>query len=159
MLAQRQRELYSQQHRQRQLMQQRALLMRQQQQQQQNFGNSGIPMGSPRMPQAPPQQFPYPPGYGGNAGNGSGFGADNRGALGSRGMMGAQFGAGMGPGMQQNLFQYSGSVMTRGTAFSPSYRFTLSDGSVLSAHTKCKLCYPSSPELQPFIMGVHVIDR
>ncbi|TRZ05214.1 hypothetical protein HGM15179_021888 [Zosterops borbonicus] len=50
-------------------------------------------------------------------------------------------------------------VMTRGTAFSPSYRFTLSDGSVLSAHTKCKLCYPSSPELQPFIMGVHVIDR
>ncbi|XP_017586373.1 PREDICTED: nuclear receptor coactivator 1-like, partial [Corvus brachyrhynchos] len=51
------------------------------------------------------------------------------------------------------------SVMTRGTAFSPSYRFTLSDGSVLSAHTKCKLCYPSSPEVQPFIMGIHVIDR
>ncbi|XP_016152527.1 PREDICTED: LOW QUALITY PROTEIN: nuclear receptor coactivator 1-like, partial [Ficedula albicollis] len=54
------------------------------------------------------------------------------------------------------------SVMTRGTAFSPSYRFTLSDGSVLIlpfAHTKCKLCYPSSPELQPFIMGIHVIDR
>ncbi|KAF4805313.1 nuclear receptor coactivator 1 [Turdus rufiventris] len=49
--------------------------------------------------------------------------------------------------------------MTRGAAFSPSYRFTLSDGSVLSAHTKCKLCYPSSPELQPFIMGIHVIDR
>ena len=49
--------------------------------------------------------------------------------------------------------------MTRGTAFSPSYRFTLSDGTVLSAHTKCKLCYPSSPEMQPFIMGIHVIDR
>lgn len=57
------------------------------------------------------------------------------------------------------LFGLSPSVMTRGTAFSPSYRFTLSDGTVLSAHTKCKLCYPSSPEMQPFIMGIHVIDR
>lgn len=56
-------------------------------------------------------------------------------------------------------FWLSPSVMTRGTAFSPSYRFTLSDGTVLSAHTKCKLCYPSSPEMQPFIMGIHVIDR
>ncbi|XP_039578154.1 nuclear receptor coactivator 1-like, partial [Passer montanus] len=60
------------------------------------------------------------------------------------------------PSYAKQLFQ---EVMTRGTAFSPSYRFTLSDGSVLSAHTKCKLCYPSSPELQPFIMGIHVIDR
>lgn len=57
------------------------------------------------------------------------------------------------------FFGLSPSVMTRGTAFSPSYRFTLSDGTVLSAHTKCKLCYPSSPEMQPFIMGIHVIDR
>lgn len=56
-------------------------------------------------------------------------------------------------------FWLSPPVMTRGTAFSPSYRFTLSDGTVLSAHTKCKLCYPSSPEMQPFIMGIHVIDR
>jgi len=56
-------------------------------------------------------------------------------------------------------FWLSPSVMTRGTAFSPSYRFTLSDGTVLSAHTKCKLCYPSSPEVQPFIMGIHIIDR
>ncbi|NWT89765.1 NCOA1 protein, partial [Lanius ludovicianus] len=60
------------------------------------------------------------------------------------------------PSYAKQLFQ---EVMTRGTAFSPSYRFTLSDGSVLSAHTKCKLCYPSSPEVQPFIMGIHVIDR
>ncbi|XP_063009462.1 nuclear receptor coactivator 1-like [Melospiza melodia melodia] len=60
------------------------------------------------------------------------------------------------PSYAKQLFQ---EVMTRGTAFSPSYRFTLSDGSVLSAHTKCKLCYPSSPELQPFIMGIHVIER
>ncbi|KFO94678.1 Nuclear receptor coactivator 1, partial [Buceros rhinoceros silvestris] len=60
------------------------------------------------------------------------------------------------PSYAKQLFQ---EVMTRGTAFSPSYRFTLSDGTVLSAHTKCKLCYPSSPEMQPFIMGIHVIDR
>ncbi|NWW79758.1 NCOA1 protein, partial [Climacteris rufus] len=60
------------------------------------------------------------------------------------------------PSYAKQLFQ---EVMTRGAAFSPSYRFTLSDGSVLSAHTKCKLCYPASPELQPFIMGIHVIDR
>ncbi|XP_050169343.1 nuclear receptor coactivator 1 [Myiozetetes cayanensis] len=60
------------------------------------------------------------------------------------------------PSYAKQLFQ---EVMTRGAAFSPSYRFTLSDGTVLSAHTKCKLCYPSSPELQPFIMGIHVIDR
>ncbi|XP_009073694.1 PREDICTED: nuclear receptor coactivator 1-like, partial [Acanthisitta chloris] len=59
------------------------------------------------------------------------------------------------PSYAKQLFQ---EVMTRGTAFSPSYRFTLSDGTVLSAHTKCKLCYPSSPEMQPFIMGIHVID-
>ncbi|XP_057245267.1 nuclear receptor coactivator 1-like [Malurus melanocephalus] len=56
----------------------------------------------------------------------------------------------------KQLFQ---EVMTRGAAFSPPYRFTLSDGSVLSAQTKCKLCCPSGPEAQPFIMGVHVIDR
>ncbi|OXB60667.1 hypothetical protein ASZ78_001456 [Callipepla squamata] len=60
------------------------------------------------------------------------------------------------PSYAKQLFQ---EVMTRGTAFSPSYRFTLSDGTVLSAHTKCKLCYPSSPEVQPFIMGIHIIDR
>lgn len=50
-------------------------------------------------------------------------------------------------------------VMTRGTAFSPPYRFTLSDGTVLNAHTKCKLCCPQSPEMQPFIMGIHIIER
>ncbi|OPJ86414.1 nuclear receptor coactivator 1 [Patagioenas fasciata monilis] len=60
------------------------------------------------------------------------------------------------PSYAKQLFQ---EVMTRGTAFSPSYRFTLSDGTVLSAHTKCKLCYPTSPEMQPYIMGIHVIDR
>lgn len=127
MLAQRQRELYSQQHRQRQLMQQRALLMRQQ-----SFGNNlppsaGLPvqMGAARLPQAPPQQFPYPPNYGTSPGNPptstSPFSQlasspeaalANRGSMVNRGMMGGvggQFGAGMTPQMQQNIFQYSGS--------------------------------------------------
>lgn len=127
MLAQRQRELYSQQHRQRQLMQQRAILMRQQ-----SFGNNlppsaGLPVqiGAARLPQAPPQQFPYPPNYGTSPGNPptstSPFSPlasnpeaalANRGSMVNRGMMGAvggQFGAGMTPQMQQNIFQYSGS--------------------------------------------------
>ncbi|XP_053315484.1 nuclear receptor coactivator 1 isoform X2 [Spea bombifrons] len=130
MLAQRQRELYSQHHRQRQLMQQRALLMRQQ-----GFGNlqpsAGLPvtMGSSRIPQAPPQQFPYPHSYGTNPGNpppstspfsqlattpeatlpnrsstGGVGGMVNRGMMGN---VGGQFGSGMNPQMQQNIFQYS----------------------------------------------------
>ncbi|KAM6464931.1 nuclear receptor coactivator 1 isoform 3-T8 [Liasis olivaceus] len=60
------------------------------------------------------------------------------------------------PSYAKQLFQ---EVMTRGAAFSPSYRFTLSDGTVLSAHTKCKLCCPQSPEMHPFIMGIHIIER
>lgn len=132
MLAQRQRELYSQQHRQRQLMQQRAILMRQQ-----SFGNNlppstGLPVqiGAARLPQAPPQQFPYPPNYGTTPGNPptstSPFSPlasnpeaalANRSSMVNRGMMGSvagQFGAGMTPQMQQNIFQYSGSGTARG---------------------------------------------
>lgn len=139
MLAQRQRELYSQQHRQRQLMQQRALLLRQQQQQ--NFGNSaGIPMGTPRMGQGPPQQFPYPPGYGTNAGNGSGFAGENRAGIGNRGAFGV--------GMQQNLFQYSGSGMAQPSdaAFAPA----LSPGSPLVSPPAPGY---QSPELKPWQPG------
>nr|1OJ5_A Chain A, Steroid Receptor Coactivator 1a [Mus musculus]5NWM_A Chain A, Nuclear receptor coactivator 1 [Homo sapiens]5NWX_A Chain A, Nuclear receptor coactivator 1 [Mus musculus] len=60
------------------------------------------------------------------------------------------------PSYARQLFQ---EVMTRGTASSPSYRFILNDGTMLSAHTRCKLCYPQSPDMQPFIMGIHIIDR
>ncbi|KFO23383.1 Nuclear receptor coactivator 1 [Fukomys damarensis] len=60
---------------------------------------------------------------------------------------------------QPKSIQEDGEVMTRGTASSPSYRFILNDGTMLSAHTKCKLCYPQSPDMQPFIMGIHIIDR
>ncbi|XP_030627860.1 nuclear receptor coactivator 1 [Chanos chanos] len=50
-------------------------------------------------------------------------------------------------------------VMTHGTAISPLYRFTLSDGTPLSAQTRCKFCCPQNPDVQPFIMGIHTIDR
>ena len=130
MLAQRQRELYSQQHRQRQLIQQqRAMLMRQQ-----SFGNnlppsSGLPvqMGNPRLPQGAPQQFPYPPNYGTNPGTPPASTSPfpqlaanpeaplaNRNSMVNRGMtgnMGGQFGTGINPQMQQNVFQYPGSGM------------------------------------------------
>ncbi|KAI5094367.1 nuclear receptor coactivator 1 isoform X1, partial [Silurus meridionalis] len=50
-------------------------------------------------------------------------------------------------------------VMTHGMAVSPLYRFTLSDGTSLSAQTRCKFCCPANPDVQPFIMGIHSIDR
>ncbi|KAJ8335080.1 hypothetical protein SKAU_G00407190 [Synaphobranchus kaupii] len=50
-------------------------------------------------------------------------------------------------------------VMAHGKAISPVYRFTLSDGTPLSAQTRCKFCCPPNPDLQPFIMGIHTIDR
>ncbi|KAM6324383.1 nuclear receptor coactivator 1 isoform 3-T3 [Aegotheles albertisi] len=162
MLAQRQRELYSQQHRQRQLMQQRALLMRQQ-----SFGNNlppsaGLPVqiGAARLPQAPPQQFPYPPNYGTTPGNPptstSPFSplASNpeaalatRGGMVNRGMMGTiggQFGTGMSPQMQQNIFQYSGSGM--GQQNEPAFAPSLSPSSPLMSP---QLPPSQSPMLQP----------
>lgn len=51
------------------------------------------------------------------------------------------------------------TVMTHGSAVSPLYHFTLSDGSPLSAQTRCKFCCPPNPDVQPFIMGIHTIDR
>ncbi|XP_030054550.1 nuclear receptor coactivator 1 isoform X2 [Microcaecilia unicolor] len=146
MLAQRQRELYSQQHRQRQLMQQRAMLMRQQ-----NFGNlppsAGlpVPMGASRLPQGPPQQFPYPSNYSTNPGNPptstSPFSPltpnpeatlTSRNNMVNRGMMGnvgGQFGAGMNPQLQQNVFQYSGSGI--GQQGDPTFAPSLSPNSPL----------------------------
>lgn len=51
------------------------------------------------------------------------------------------------------------TVMTHGSAVSPLYHFTLSDGTPLSAQTRCKFCCPPNPDVQPFIMGIHTIDR
>lgn len=139
MLAQRHRELYSQQHRQRQLMQQRAMLMRQQQ----SFGSNlppsaGVPvqLTAGRLPQGPPQQFPFPPNYGTNPGNpptstspfsqlapNPEVALANRSNMVNRGMMGSvggQFGSNMNPQMQQNIFQYSGSGVSQSVSFKES---------------------------------------
>ncbi|XP_069461784.1 nuclear receptor coactivator 1 isoform X2 [Ambystoma mexicanum] len=147
MLAQRQRELYSQQHRQRQLMHQRAILMRQQ-----SFGNpiptsGGLPMqmGASRLPQGAPQQFPYPTSYGTNQVNppastspfsalspSSEVALGNRSSMVNRGLMGnvgGQFGAGMNPQIQQNVFQFSGPGM--GQQSDPAFTSSLSPTSPL----------------------------
>ncbi|XP_061563441.1 nuclear receptor coactivator 1 isoform X1 [Cololabis saira] len=50
-------------------------------------------------------------------------------------------------------------VMTHGTAISPLYHFTLSDSTPLSAQTRCKFCCPPNPDVQPFIVAIHTIDR
>ncbi|XP_077443720.1 nuclear receptor coactivator 1 [Stigmatopora argus] len=50
-------------------------------------------------------------------------------------------------------------VMSHGTAISPLYSFALSDGTPLSAQTRCKFCCPPNPDVQPFIMGIHTINR
>ncbi|XP_066450924.1 nuclear receptor coactivator 1 isoform X7 [Eleutherodactylus coqui] len=168
MLAQRQRELYSQQHRQQQqqIMQQRALLMRQQ-----NFGNNlppnaGLPVtiGASRLPQGPPQQFPYPHSYGTNSVNPppstSPFsplattpeatlpnrGGATRGGLVNRGMMGnvgGQFGTGMNPQMTQNVFQYSGTGISQQA--DPTFAPSLSPTSPLMSP---RLTPSQSPMLQ-----------
>ncbi|XP_072427541.1 nuclear receptor coactivator 2 isoform X5 [Chiloscyllium punctatum] len=81
MLAQRQRELLNQYLRQKQLVQQvpqRTMMMRQQglniSPNMANSSNIAGAMTTPRIPQASPQQFPYPPNYGMNQQSDTGFG-------------------------------------------------------------------------------------
>ncbi|XP_072896887.1 nuclear receptor coactivator 2 isoform X6 [Hemitrygon akajei] len=86
MLAQRQRELLNQHLRQRQLIQQqqqqqvqqRTMMMRQQglniPPNMAASGSIATAMSTPRIPQASPQQFPYPPNYGMNQQSDAGFG-------------------------------------------------------------------------------------
>ncbi|XP_067836451.1 nuclear receptor coactivator 2 isoform X3 [Heptranchias perlo] len=144
MLAQRQRELLNQHLRQRQLMQQQAqqrtMMMRQQGLNiSPNMAASGSmagAMSTPRIPQASPQQFPYPPNYGTgltspppstspfspvspNPGSqllshsslhGSQMNLANQGMIGN---VGGQFGPVMSPQMQHNAFQFPSSGMNQ----------------------------------------------
>uniref|UniRef100_UPI00398E9B7F nuclear receptor coactivator 2 isoform X3 n=1 Tax=Pristiophorus japonicus TaxID=55135 RepID=UPI00398E9B7F len=143
MLAQRQRELLNQHLRQRQLMQQvqqRTMMMRQQGLTiPPNMAASGTmagAMSTPRIPQASPQQFPYPPNYGTgltspppstspfspvspNPGSqllshsslhGSQMNLVNQGMIGN---VGGQFGPVMSPQMQHNAFQFPSSGMNQ----------------------------------------------
>uniref|UniRef100_A0A671QRA0 Nuclear receptor coactivator 2 n=1 Tax=Sinocyclocheilus anshuiensis TaxID=1608454 RepID=A0A671QRA0_9TELE len=161
MLAQRQRELLSNHLRQRQLDQQRQhMVMRAQGLNlppNMAAAAAGMPgaMSNPRIPQANPQQFPYPPNYGTglaspppssspfspgspnlpapqllshNAMHGSQMSLANQGMLGS---LSGQFGAVMSPQMQHSAFQFPSS----GTACP----FSLSVCHALS-HTRTNTC-------------------
>ncbi|XP_038665508.1 nuclear receptor coactivator 2 isoform X3 [Scyliorhinus canicula] len=144
MLAQRQRELLSQHLRQRHLLQQqvqqRTMMMRQQGLNiPANMAASGTmagAMSTPRIPQASPQQFPYPPNYGTgltspppstspfspvspNPGSqllshsslhGSQMNLANQGMIGN---VGGQFGPVMSPQMQHNAFQFPSSGISQ----------------------------------------------
>ncbi|XP_067884528.1 nuclear receptor coactivator 1 isoform X2 [Heterodontus francisci] len=61
-----------------------------------------------------------------------------------------------GPSYAKQLLQ---EVLRNGTAVSAYYRFSLSDGTVLRAQTKCKLCYTTNVETQPIIMGMYSMHR
>uniref|UniRef100_UPI00398F3462 nuclear receptor coactivator 1-like n=1 Tax=Pristiophorus japonicus TaxID=55135 RepID=UPI00398F3462 len=60
------------------------------------------------------------------------------------------------PSYAKRLLQ---EVLTNGTAASAFYRFSLSDGTVLRAQTKCKLYYPANTDTQPIIMGMYCMYR
>ncbi|XP_043551149.1 nuclear receptor coactivator 1 [Chiloscyllium plagiosum] len=50
-------------------------------------------------------------------------------------------------------------VLRNGTAVSGFYQFSLSDGTVLGAQTKCKLCYPANVDTSPIIISMYSIYR
>ncbi|KAL6097899.1 ncoa2 [Pungitius sinensis] len=144
MLAQRQRELLSnhlrQRQQQQQVQQQRSMAMRAQ-------GLSLPPnmaaggMSNPRIPQANPQQFPYPPSYGTSTGLASpppptspfssplspslpslppnpqlhmhGTSSSSQMMMGNASMMGGQYGAVLSPQMQHSAFQFPNSGMSQ----------------------------------------------
>ncbi|KAK6490990.1 nuclear receptor coactivator 2-like isoform X1 [Huso huso] len=148
MLAQRQRELLSQHLRQRQLEQQRQQQQRTMMMRAQGLNippsmaaaaSGGMPgtMSNPRIPQANPQQFPFPPNYGTglkspppstspfspvspshpgsqllslSSLHGSQMSLANQGMMGN---MGGQFGPVMSPQMQHNAFQFPSSGMNQ----------------------------------------------
>uniref|UniRef100_A0A8C2IQC7 Nuclear receptor coactivator 2 n=1 Tax=Cyprinus carpio TaxID=7962 RepID=A0A8C2IQC7_CYPCA len=141
MLAQRQRELLSNHLRQRQLDQQRMVMRAQGLNLPPNMAaaTASMPgaMSNPRIPQANPQQFPYPPNYGTglaspppssspfspgspnlpapqllshSAMHGSQMSLANQGMLGS---LSGQFGAVMSPQMQHSAFQFPSSGMSQ----------------------------------------------
>ncbi|XP_056594913.1 nuclear receptor coactivator 2 isoform X3 [Triplophysa dalaica] len=50
-------------------------------------------------------------------------------------------------------------VLRHGQAFSPIYRFSLSDGTIVSAHTKSKLVRSSGTNEPQFYMSLHILQR
>lgn len=63
-------------------------------------------------------------------------------------------------GQMQNLWICVCFVVLRhGQAFSPIYRFSLSDGTIVSAHTKSKLVRSSGTNEPQFYMSLHILQR
>lgn len=50
-------------------------------------------------------------------------------------------------------------VLRHGQAFSPIYRFSLSDGTIVSAHTKSKLVRSSATNEPQLYMSLHILQR
>lgn len=51
------------------------------------------------------------------------------------------------------------SVLRHGQAFSPIYRFSLSDGTIVSAHTKSKLVRSPATSEPQLYMSLHILQR
>lgn len=51
------------------------------------------------------------------------------------------------------------AVLRQGQAFSPMYRFSLSDGTIVSAHTKSKLVRSPATNEPQLYMSLHVLQR
>lgn len=54
---------------------------------------------------------------------------------------------------------YMSLVLRHGQAFSPIYRFSLSDGTIVSAHTKSKLVRSPATNEPQLYMSLHILQR
>lgn len=54
---------------------------------------------------------------------------------------------------------YVSLVLRHGQAFSPIYRFSLSDGTIVSAHTKSKLVRSPATNEPQLYMSLHILQR
>uniref|UniRef100_A0A674MTH8 Nuclear receptor coactivator n=1 Tax=Takifugu rubripes TaxID=31033 RepID=A0A674MTH8_TAKRU len=132
MLAQRQREMLSnhlRQRQQQQVQQQRIAMRAPGLNLPPNMATGGI--SNPRIPQANPQQFPYPPSYGTSTGlaslptlppnpqlhlhgtSSSSTSSSSQMMMGNTNMMGGQYGAVLSPQMQHSAFQFPNSGMSQ----------------------------------------------
>ncbi|KAJ7413732.1 Nuclear receptor coactivator 2 [Willisornis vidua] len=60
---------------------------------------------------------------------------------------------------QPNSFKEDGEVLRQGLAYSPIYRFSLSDGTIASAQTKSKLIRSQTTNEPQLVISLHVLHR
>lgn len=58
-----------------------------------------------------------------------------------------------------DLFFSLSSVLRNGHALSPLYRFSLADGTIISAHTKSKLARSPATNEPQLYMSLHILQR